>query len=168
MASNAKTQSNQKMYERNLPSHVIQPYLSSIPENIRYQDMNDHLHSLQRREEFFQKSKNIQLYSQETVFNPGDKAPWSGFSSNVDTESILRNQTCAYQKGDVPHYVPSSQSDLYQHSVETTNSLPNTHPLLFRTNHFSPKDVQNNIHVQKTGYKLFMNETRVQMKDLNK
>mgnify|MGYP000082162595 CR=1 FL=1 len=53
MASNAKTESNKKIYQRNLPSRVIQPYLSTIPENIRYQDMNDHLQSLERREIFF-------------------------------------------------------------------------------------------------------------------
>jgi hypothetical protein len=57
MASNAKTESNQKMYQRNLPSRVIQPYLSTIPENIRYQDMNDHLQSLERRETFFNSCK---------------------------------------------------------------------------------------------------------------
>jgi hypothetical protein len=49
------------------------------------------------------------------MFNPGNrKAPWSGFTSRVEDESILRNQIYPLQKSNSETtYVPSSTSDLY-------------------------------------------------------
>ena len=53
-------------------------------------------------------------YKQDKTFFAGDApGPWSGFSSNIDTESSLRSQFFALQTCEQSEYVPSSQSDMY-------------------------------------------------------
>ena len=98
-------------------------------------------------------------------FNPGsDKAPSSGFFSNIDTETVLRNQTRAYQHGaDQGIYVPSSNSDLYKVSVVARPSeQPN--PLLFRNFQFNQTDHPNNVNVN-IGQDRFFNHTRTQLRN---
>ena len=51
-------------------------------------------------------------------FNPATRnAPFKGYARNVDTETVLRNQTMAAQNSSQSVYVPSSDSDLYKVSV---------------------------------------------------
>jgi hypothetical protein len=54
----------------------------------------------------------------EMNFNPATRnAPFKGYARNVDTETVLRNQTMAAQNSFQSVYVPSSDSDLYKVNV---------------------------------------------------
>jgi hypothetical protein len=103
-------------------------------------------------------------YNPHSCFNPGNAtAPWSGFASNINTESELRNQIYALQSCSQSVYVPSSKSDLYQNKFQITNTTNQTHPLLFESQSFpgfNPNPNSNTIGVQ-----MFMNSTRVQLKE---
>ena len=97
-------------------------------------------------------------------FNPGNaRAPPSGILQNIDTETILRNQTFAMQKGAEQNvYVPSSNSELYKVTVPYAPS-EQTHPLLFSQYQFD-----NNVHPNNEngniGRDQFFNHTRTQLR----
>jgi hypothetical protein len=103
------------------------------------------------------------------VFNPGNtQSPWSGFATNINTESELRNQIYALQRCSQATYVPNSNSDLYSFSFKPNSSAvaQMSHNLLFKEeafNKFNPNPDNN-----KVGQGLFMNPTRVQVKDITK
>jgi hypothetical protein len=59
---------------------------------------------------------NYADYSQETVFNPGSRAPVDYFFKSVDVESTLRSQFMALQKSNQAVYVPETSSDLYNYN----------------------------------------------------
>jgi hypothetical protein len=105
-------------------------------------------------------------YNVHQVFNPGNtQSPWSGFASNINTESELRNQIYALQKCSQAVYVPSSQSDLYNYKFKT-QSKPNPHELLFKNDSFetfNPNPAPN-----LCGNSLFYNSTRCQVRDMTR
>jgi hypothetical protein len=104
-------------------------------------------------------------YNQYNNFNPGTaRAPPSGFLNNIDTETVLRNQTFALQKGAGQNaYVPTLNSELYNVKV-VSQPGEQTHPLLFSrpdfTNRVHPNLEQNNI-----GRDNFFNHTRTQLRN---
>jgi hypothetical protein len=113
-------------------------------------------------------SQQMPTYNTTTVFNPGnDGGPWSGFASNVNVESDLRNQIYALQKCSQSVYVPKSNSDLFDYSFKVTHA-PNKqmHSLLFESTHFD--NFNPNPDSKIVGSNLFLNNTRVQVKDLTK
>jgi hypothetical protein len=61
--------------------------------------------------------------------------------------------------------VPSSESDLYNYSINPTNDSQ-SHSLLFNTEKF--KDFNPNPDNKNIGTSIFMNSTRVQVKDMTK
>ena len=83
-------------------------------------------------------NKQHSTYDTNTYFYPGTrKAPFSGFSSNINTESELRNQHVKLSKTDNNKYVPHSKSNLYNFTMTTSNlqgpsSELNPHFLLFQ------------------------------------
>lgn len=111
------------------------------------------------------------------TFNPGDrKGAWSGFTANVNTESILRNQMYALQKFPQAQYAPNSTSDLYNSTmpISNTSTAQGLFPNLFGANLVQQKsDTPGNPTVQvpfepipvNLGNKLFNNHTRQQLKD---
>ena len=100
-------------------------------------------------------------YSTSSVFNPGNaQAPWSGFSNNINTESILRNQFFALQNCEQSEYVPSSTSDLYQTKIDY-KPVQQNHPLLFEKSDLAPF----NPNTSNVGNNLFNNHTRNQLKE---
>lgn len=94
-------------------------------------------------------------------------APFRGFIRNIDTESALRSQFFALQRGDQAVYVPSSQSDLYNRAEAVGRQTKQTHPLLFHDEVLviTPKNPKKNIAVETTGNDLFANNTRVQLRN---
>jgi hypothetical protein len=109
-------------------------------------------------------------YNQRVNFNPGThRAPPSGFLNNIDTETILRNQTFALQKGaEQGIYVPSSKSDLY-HVIVPKGSIdePQPHPDLFYRQQFD-QTLHPNVHGTNIGRDRFFNHTRTQLRGLEK
>ena len=89
----------------------------------------------------------------------------SGFASNINTESELRNQIYALQKCSQSVYVPTSNSDLYDYSFRA-KVQPNPHELLFRDETFTSFDPNPNKEI--VGTNMFMNPTRVQVRELTR
>jgi hypothetical protein len=105
-------------------------------------------------------------YNVDEVFNPGNtQSPWSGFASNINTESELRNQVYALQKCSQAVYVPNSNSDLYKYRFQTKSQY-NPHELLFRNETF--ESFNPNPAPELCGSGLFYNNTRCQIRDMTK
>ena len=163
--SKFQEEENRKLYSRNIPTKQLQPYLDVRPVMTKY----SYLPIVDPRREINEALVQQPTYNINAVFNPGNtQSPWSGFASNINAESELRNQIYALQRCSQSVYVPSSNSDLYSCSFKPTSSAVThmTHNLLFKKesfNKFNPNPNDN-----KVGQGLFMNPTRVQVKDITK
>ena len=112
-------------------------------------------------------------YNTTQTFNPGNRVgAWSGFSTNINNESILRNQVHALQKYAQAIYVPNSDSDLYNCNVPLSddNTVETKFPHLFNNNIVNSKrenlgNLNKLAYLQNLGKKLFNNDTRQQLKD---
>ena len=153
---------NKRNYTRNIPSQPLQPYLDSRPVLTKYSIMP----IVDPRKEITTPLIQQATYNQSRIFNPGnDCGPWSGFASNVNQESELRNQVYALQECDQATYVPNSNSSLYNINWKNHgNSVNQPFPDLFTKQEFAPCN-QND---PKIGYALFNNATRQQLKELTK
>ena len=155
-------ETNTRIYDRNIPSQMLQPYLDVRPVMTKY----SYFPIVDPR-----KNVNVPLNVQPTfnshaVFNPGNtQSPWSGFASNVNLESELRNQIYALLKCSQSVYVPSSKSDLYNYSF-TPKPTQQTHSLLFQNQSFH--QFNPNPDSKIVGVSMFMNPTRVQVRDMTK
>ena len=160
--SKIQQQTNTRIYDRNIPSQMLQPYLDVRPVMTKY----SYLPIVDPR-----KATSVPLivqptFSPHTVFNPGNtESPWSGFASKINLESELRNQIYALQKCSQAVYVPSSNSDLYNYSF-TPNTSSQSHSLLFQTENF--KSFNPNPDTKIVGNDMFFNSTRVQVRDMTK
>ena len=160
-ASQVTNSINERIYDRNIPSSLLQPYLSVRPVMTKYSLMP----IVDPRKPIQTPMKQLPTYSPAKVFNPGNtQSPWSGFASSVNTESELRNQIFALQKCSNAVYVPNSTSDLYLERLPTNINLQQPFPGLFREELFSPfnPNPQSNV----VGDELFNNNTRVQVRGL--
>jgi hypothetical protein len=154
---------NDRYQERQFSDFPLEPNYS--PRSIstkyaRFPMMNGRKPAYEQRLSYPQHSSSVN-------FNPGTRsAPSSGFFSNVDVETILRNQTVALQKGaDQGVYVPSANSDLYKVSiVSRPSNQPN--PLLFRHFQFNQTPHPNNEN-SVVGRDVFMNHTRTQLRGVD-
>jgi len=161
--SDIHNQTNQRISDRNLPSQMLQPYLNVRPASTKY----SYLPVVEPRKPAGIPLQQMPTYNVHQTFNPGNAmAPWSGFASNVNVESELRNQVYALQKCSQAVYVPSSQSDLYAYKFKT-QTQPNPHELLFQETSvfetFNPNPDPN-----VCGTHIFNNSTRCQIKDMTK
>lgn len=109
-------------------------------------------------------------YSPSAVFTTpilNGNGPPRFFMQNVDTETMLRNQNFAIQRGmgqDV--YVPSSQSDLYKVTVDPgQNQVQQPNPLLFQQFAFDTTLHRNVASQPKVGRDMFFNNTRTQLRN---
>jgi hypothetical protein len=150
---------NERISDRNLPSEDIQPQFSMRPVSTKYSLMP----IMDQRMTPEVSIKILPTYNVGKVFNPGNRqAPWNGYATNVDVETILRNQVFALQKSDKAYYIPSSNSDLYKVTAvgryeEQTHQGLFEHPTL---SDFNPNtmNIVNNV---------FHNSTRQQTKSIN-
>jgi hypothetical protein len=161
--SKFQEEENRKLYSRNIPSQQLQPYLDVRPVMTKY----SYLPIVDPRREINETLNQQPTYNTNAVFNPGNtQSPWSGFATNINTESELRNQIYALQRCSQAVYVPNSNSDLYSFHFKPTNTTQMTHNLLFKEesfNQFNPNPCDN-----KVGQGLFMNPTRIQVRDITK
>ena len=149
------------IYERVVPSHEMQMNFGFRPIMSKYATMpilDDRIVS--------QVNINKEpAYNSENVFYPGTSKPhFSGFATNIDNESTLRNQFFALQKGDKHLYIPNSNSDLYENNLDIKNYNLNLDNLvLFKKQNFD--DFNPNLS-HKIGNNIFNNSTRVQLKNI--
>lgn len=161
--SQIHNQTNQRLYDRNIPSQMLQPYINSRPVMTKY----SYFPIVDPRKELNVRLQQQPTYNVHNVFNPGNAtAPWSGYASNVNTESELRNQIYALQSCSQAVYVPSSQSDLYTYRFHSNQSVNQPHSLLFQQERFDTFDP--NPDRKNIGGDIFMNNTRVQVRDMTK
>jgi len=149
---------NNRISDRNIPSTTLQPQYSIRPVATKY----GYMPILDQYKKVDTPLKSYTQYSTSQVFNPGNsKAPWSGFSNNVNVESTLRNQFFALQKCEQSEFVPSSNSDLYKTTVDF-KPVEQSHPLLFDKPEFTPF----NPNTLNLGNNLFNNHTRYDIKNI--
>ena len=151
-------ETNNRIYDRNIPSQPLQQYLDVRPVMTKYSIMP----IVDPRRKVGTPLTQMPNFNVQSTFNPGNtQSPWSGF--NVNQESVLRNQIYALQKCSQAEYVPSSKSDLYHWNFKPSKSVEQTHDLLFQKEKFC----EFNPNPEKLGYAIFNNATRVQLKELN-
>lgn len=159
--SDIHRQTNERIYQRNIPSSTLQPYINVRPVTTKY----SHLPIVDPRAPLTVPLVQQPVYNVQQTFNPGTSmAPWSGFATNVNVESELRNQIFALQKCSQAVYVPSSHSDLYQYRFRS-QTQPNPHALLFQES-ASFEAFDPNPAPSVCGHAIFNNSTRCQVKDI--
>jgi hypothetical protein len=155
-------QTNTRIYDRNLPSQMLQPYIDVRPVMTKYSFMP----IVDPRKELSVKLQQMPTYNTSAVFNPGNtQSPWSGFASNINLESDLRNQVYALQKCSQAVYVPSSSSDLYMNASFVKAGQQQPHSLLFHNERFC--DFNPNPDSRVVGSGIFYNSTRTQVKEMS-
>ena len=163
LVSEIHNDTNTRIYDRNLPSQMLQPYIDVRPVMTKYSFMP----IVDPRKELNVRMTQMPTYNSSKIFNPGNAtAPWSGYASNVNLESDLRNQVFALQKCSQSVYVPGSNSDLYVNEFNNKASRTSNqqHTLLFHQEHFSDFNPNPNAKVIGTG--LFNNFTRTQLGEM--
>lgn len=163
---------NTRIFGRFQPDRQLQPNFSFASVPTKYA----HFPIIDRRTPAKIAINNVGVgYSTGEFFVPpmGGRGPVAGFIDQVNTESVLRNQGFALQRGaDQAIYVPSSNSDLYKVSVES-RPLPidgninsaNSHPELFSRPTFDPSPNPNITAAPAIGRDFFMNNTRTQLRN---
>jgi len=160
--SNSKIheETNTRIYDRNIPSQILQPYVDVRPVLTKY----SYLPIVDPRKTIRIPMNHAPTFNIHQTFNPGNtKSPWSGFASNINKESELRNQIFALQKCSQSVYVPSSNSDLYNYNFETKQQPP-AHDLLFSKESFACFDP--NPAPGIVGSNMFLNSTRSQIREM--
>lgn len=154
-----------KLYDRNVPSSALQPEYSLRPVSTKYSLMP----ILDQRKPATVSLNKYSNFNLEKNFNPGTRqAPWSGFASNINKESMLRNQFFALQNCEQSVYVPSSNSSLYNNNVpyDASSAISDQpYPDLFNKQEF--EYFNPNLDATKIGYNIFNNDTRGQLLNLN-
>jgi hypothetical protein len=107
-------------------------------------------------------------YDIQTVFNPGTtNGPWSGFTSKINDESILKNLVFTLQNNPQSKYIPSTNSDLYKlPEINQTSNIQQPFPNLFKQYKYNNSETdnfeRNNENIDSF---VFNNFTRQQLKD---
>lgn len=146
---------NNRLYERNVPPQPLQQYVSfrSVPTKYSWLPIVDP----RVDPELLTPVIQYPNYNPYQEFNPGNTtSPWSGYATNVDTESVLRDQISQSERsaGLVPGqlyaanrctattYVPTSNSDLYINNfAKPTSEQPlEEFPFLFKQEQWNPVD----------------------------
>jgi len=101
---------NKRLETRYFPSTQLQPLFDVRSVATRYTHFKTHETPVKPD------LHNYTDYSQDKVFNPGNRAPVDYFFKSVDVESTLRSQFMALQKSNQAVYVPDTTSDLYNYN----------------------------------------------------
>lgn len=150
---------NNRIAERNIPSQQLQAQFDIRPVSSKYALMPIY----DRRAIPTVPIERRPTYDLATTFNPGNgQAPWSGYATNIDDNSRLRNQFFALQKCDQAYYIPPTNSDMYKVEV-TGQAVQQPFPDLFTKPTFQPF----NPNTCGVGGNFFDNCIRQQIKNCN-
>jgi hypothetical protein len=152
---------NDRIYKRNLPDINLAPNFDPRPVPTKYSLFP----IVNRRAESTVRINPGINHIVEMNFYPGTaNAPPFGYLTNVDTETVLRNQTVALQHGaDQGVYIPSLTSDLYKVTIVSRPSEQPFPNLFKRNEHFT--HIPTSLDQNKIGKDVFMNNTRVQLRN---
>jgi len=105
-------------------------------------------------------------YDITTMYNSGNrKSHFSGFSNNIDNESVLQNRVYALQRDERSVYVPNTTSQLYNEYKPNTINI-NTDIDNYRVFSNHEFNSHNPNYSDKIGSDYFNNSTRVQLKSI--
>ena len=156
------SQINSRMYERNIPSQVLQAQFSHRPVSTKY----DMMSIIDRRAIPTVPILRQPTYNIHTTFNPGnDEGPWSGYAAKINDESKIKNIFFARQEGAQGVFIPDTTSDMYQVNLNEGNSqqeVQQPFPDLFATPELPPF----NPNPFCFGFNVFDNCTRQQVKSV--
>jgi hypothetical protein len=159
LSAKIHNETNKRVYDRNIPSQVLQPYFTPRSVSTKYSIMP----IVDPRKKNSVKTLQYPTYNTHAIFNPGnDQGPWSGFSSKVNVESELRNQIFALQRCSQSVYVPNSNSDLYQNNFGASEPHHQEFSGLFRNEKFDPF----NPNPENLASGVFLNSTRADVKNI--
>ena len=152
---------NNRITMRNVPDSPLEPNFDIRPVSTKY----SHFPIMDRQPVLKEQPRVYPNHRLRNNFNPGnDKAPVSGYFSNVDLETNLRNQNFALQHG-APQgvYIPTSESELYKVHV-VSRPEPQPHSGLFSQQTFS-NEIHPNLQNSQIGSDKFFNHTRTQLRN---
>lgn len=114
--SSIRNITNSRIYERNLPSVPLQQYTSFRSVPTKYSNMP--IVDPRVDPSSLIKVGIMPTYNVNAIFNPGTSiSPWSGYATNVDSESVLRDQVYPLSDCLQSKFIPSSRSDMYINSM---------------------------------------------------
>ena len=154
---------NNRIQSRQFPDFPLEPNFSFRPVSTKYSVMPS-----SARNSTVLPTVPIKQYVQHIPdfnFNPSTRnGPWKTYATNVDTESVLRNQTIALQNASQSVYVPSSNSELYNVHI-VSRPVEQTYSHLFDKPTFEQK-IHPNLEgkANKIGADRFNNDTRLQLR----
>jgi hypothetical protein len=120
-------QLNDRICGRNLPSQTMNTVFDPRPSTTRRQIFP----VLDAHAPASTPIRDTGHYRQGQMFNPGDRAPFSGFARAVDSESALKNIFMSRQKFcNQTQYAPSTTSKLYRAPAFSRTLAADAHPLL--------------------------------------
>jgi hypothetical protein len=136
---------NDRIFNRNTPINYFNPVFEQRSQNTKYQK--------------YPITQNVE----NDVFRMNYKTKWTDFASNVNNESVLRNQIYPRTNSTIGQYIPSSSSELYnRQSIEKQNEIQ-VFPDLFSSNKFNNTEPGD---LGKLGRDNFYNHTRQQLKNM--
>ena len=149
-----------RMYARNLTTAPIKMQYSIRSVPTRYVEMP----ILDCHQPATVPCQQKPIYNTETMFTPSNTLPFNGYQANVDVETRLHNTIFPLQACPQAKYFPNTSSDMFNSRYLTATNKPvnMTNQLLFKKENFAPF----NPNMCGTGYKLFNNNTRVQIRNL--
>ena len=150
-----------RIYDRNTTSAPIKMSYSIRPAQTR----RVHMPILDTRKEATVPCQQKPTYNTDTMFPPATSLPFNGYQANIDVETRLRDTIFPLQACPQADFIPGSHSDMYNSSYLVAESRPvhMTNQLLFTQERFAPF----NPNTCNTGFKLFNNHTRVQIRNLD-
>jgi hypothetical protein len=149
---------NDRIKNRIFPTAPLQPQYSMRPASTKYTRMP----IVDQRVQSSVPLSTFPIYNTSQTFNPGNaQAPWSGFSTNINTESKLRNQFFALQRCEQAEFVPNSNSELYNAPIQKQTNASMPFQKLFETQQFESF----NPNTLELGGQIFYNSTRAQLQD---
>jgi hypothetical protein len=151
---------NTRIQSRQFSDNPLRPNYDPRPVSTKY----SHFPVIDRKKTVQEPWTSYLDKSLETNFKPITRnGPPREYLVNIDTETILRNQTVSLQHGaEQGVFVPSSNSDLYKVQVPYSFS-EQPYPGLFQT--YSLDKPKHIIESQPIGKQLFTNHTRTQLRN---
>ena len=106
-----------RMYSRNMPSHQLGASYFARPVDT-YATV---LPMVDCRKPATVTKAHFPVYNEKMVFNPGQSAPYNGYSRNIDVESRLHNSFAPLQKCAQGKYIPGTKM-IYKGVKKETDS----------------------------------------------
>ena len=152
---------NSRVTERHFPDRGLQPNFDPRPVPTKYSLFP----VIERRAPVSVPIAEMPKHNLSNNFAPSTRlGPVSTYLANIDTETILRNQTTALQHGaEQGVYVPSSQSSLYNVSAVGRSEMQ-THPGLFEQRQY--ETMPTTLDQYGVGVNYLYNHTRTQLRNI--